>query len=366
MMIASPILRLSCKIATFLLYALTIIASSSGKMNPEYFTFPSILNLVLPYLIIITLVVIIIWACLRRWIIVGIGVATIILCSGAARMVTPIGFSSKAPEGSVTFTLLTFNCLHFEDLRQPDYPGNRAVEFLIHSGADIICLQELETFFHKWEMKHPIPPQQLDSLKKVYPYWAELKGWCDLRVLSKYPVRQDYEMEEPPSWPPDYAFFNVNIKGKNLRLVNAHLTSYDLSAEERNVVSNAKTVRGAKTSVKEFKTSIYSKMKKSFRERGQVASRLVGELENYTGPVIICGDFNDVPASWAYRKFLNAGFHDAYTETSFGPVTTYNQHFFFFHLDQILYRGDLMPLNCKRIKLDTSDHYPVMTQFAFI
>lgn len=365
MIITGPIFRLAGRIVTICLYILTIAASFSGKMNPEYFTFPAILNLVLPYLIILTLVAILIWAITRRWIIAGLGVATIILCSGAARMATPIGFPSKAPEGSVTFSLITFNSLHFADLRQPDYPGNRAIEFLIESGVDIICLQELESFFRETEVRHKIPQAQLDTLKMIYPYWETIRGYSDLRILSKYPLHQDYEMEEPPSWPPDYAFFSVDIKGKKLRLINAHLTSYDLNEEERNVVTNMKSVNSAKSSVKEFKSSIYSKMRNSFRKRGEVAERLLGEIENYTGPVIICGDFNDVPASWTYRKFINAGFRDAYTETAFGPVSTYNEHLFFFHLDQILYRGDLMPLNCRRLKIDTSDHYPMMAEFAF-
>ncbi len=83
-------------------------------------------------------------------------------------------------------------------------------------------------------------------------------------------------------------------------------------------------------------------------------------------PTIISGDFNDVAGSWAYRKLIQAGYTDAYAETAFGPTITYNQHMFFFHIDQVFFRGRIDTLSVKRLKLETSDHYPLMAEFAFL
>ena len=55
--------------------------------------------------------------------------------------------------------------------------------------------------------------------------------------------------------------------------------------------------------------------------------------------------------------------NDAYSETNFGPTFTYNKHLFLFHIDQILYKGDLKALKVERGSIDTSDHYPLLAEF---
>ncbi|MDE7510540.1 MAG: endonuclease/exonuclease/phosphatase family protein, partial [Muribaculaceae bacterium] len=80
-------------------------------------------------------------------------------------------------------------------------------------------------------------------------------------------------------------------------------------------------------------------------------------------PTVICGDFNDVPASWTYRLFLKEGFKDAYCATNFFPTYTFYPHGFYFHLDQMLYRGDIRPLGVDRLDIRTSDHLPLLATF---
>lgn len=46
-------------------------------------------------------------------------------------------------------------------------------------------------------------------------------------------------------------------------------------------------------------------------------------------------------------------------------MITYNAHYFWFHLDQIFYRGGLRALSVKKIKTKVSDHYPLMAEFEF-
>ena len=58
-------------------------------------------------------------------------------------------------------------------------------------------------------------------------------------------------------------------------------------------------------------------------------------------------------------------FEDAYAQTGFGPMITYNKHLFWFHIDQILYRGAIRPLG-EKARLKSSDHYPPPTaEFEF-
>ena len=38
---------------------------------------------------------------------------------------------------------------------------------------------------------------------------------------------------------------------------------------------------------------------------------------------------------------------------------------FYFHIDQILYKGDLKALSVRKGKIKTSDHYPLLSEFEF-
>ena len=61
MIIISPLIRLVLKIASTILFIVTLAAAYGGKVSPEYMTVPSVLVLALPYLAIATLLTGIAW-----------------------------------------------------------------------------------------------------------------------------------------------------------------------------------------------------------------------------------------------------------------------------------------------------------------
>lgn len=370
MIIISPLIRLALKIASIVLFLVTIAAAYGGMCNPEYVTAPSVLVLALPYLAIATLLTGICWLASGRFIMAVLAALTLFGSWKTLKDVTPLSFSKEAYHKTHTFRLITFNCLHFADTTKSELPGNRAIKFLTESGADIICLQEMENLEDSLEIHH-WSRSLMDSLYAVYPFRAGAVK-SDLKVLSKYPVEElnpknkSAEIEEEWRRKRRWRLFEVDIYGTKLPIVNFHMTSYQLSDEEREVVSEIKGVSTAKKSYKEFRTEIFPKLGLAFRTRADNVKEMISTTEGIE-PLIACGDFNDVPGSWSYRLMRKGGFRDAYPETSFGPVNTFNQFFFLFHLDQIFYRGPkLRALKVKRLKLDTSDHYPLEATFEII
>lgn len=358
------------RVASIILYLLTIAAAFGGLCNPEYSTLPSVLVLALPYLAIATLIVGLIWICTGGIITGALAAITLYACWGTLKDVTPMSKGRDAYDSTQTFKLITFNCLHFADTTKSHLPGNRAIKFLAESDADIICLQEMINFEDAGEIHH-WSRGLIDSLYAAYPYRAGSTS-NDLKVLSKYPVetksvaRNDATEEEYWRHRRRWAMFEVDINGFKLPLVDFHLDSYNLSDEEREVVSEIKGVSTAKKSYSEFRHEIFPKLGVAFRSRSESVKDLVAATEGIT-PLIACGDFNDVPGSWSYRQMRNAGFSDAYSETNFGPTNTFNQFMLLFHIDQIFYRGaNIRALKVKRLKLNTSDHYPLEATFEYI
>lgn len=374
MIIISPLIRLFLKIVSIILFIVTIAAAYGGKCNPDYMTLPSVLTLELPYLALATLIVGVAWLLSGRIIMAAAAGVTLFVGWGTLKDVTPIAFPKEAQNESRTFRLMTFNCLHLADTTMSEAPGNRAIQFLIESNADIICLQELINFEDPSEIHH-WSREAIDSLYHAYPYRASSStSWHgqDLKVLSKYPVKEmpikSKDLQDEEYWRKNrrWALFEVNINGFKLPIVNFHMTSYDLNDTEREVVTEIRGVSTAKKSYKEFRYEIFPKLGEAFRTRAQNVNEMIRTTSGIN-TLIACGDFNDVPGSWSYRLMKKAGFQNAYSETSFGPTNTFNQFLFLFHIDQIFYRGyQLKALKTKRHRINTSDHYPMEATFEIL
>ncbi len=361
--VVKPIVRNICRIASFVLYALTLLACFGGHINPAFVTFPVFFVTVMPYFVIATTIVIIIWLLCGRWITAGIGIFTLFLAWSPITTALPLHFSKKPSPDAVTFKLLTYNILHGDDQEKGnDVPGNRSFEFVINSGADIVCLQELISLNNPNEI-HNLNEFR-DTLMKVYPYQAGSEKQ-DTKVLSKYPIRLlNHEAFFGPGDNYWFSAYKVTIKGRELTLINMHLNSMMLSDKERNIVKDMASGKG-KEALGELKGPIMNKFHNKTVYRADRAAAIRRAIDKVHGPLIICGDFNDVPESYCYRLLRGDDLRDAYVETSFGPLVTYNRHAFWFHLDQIFYRGPLRALDVSKGRLRSSDHYPLIAQFEF-
>ena len=362
--ILSPFFFLAMRIVSIVVYLATILAAFGGRINPDYLTFPSLLCLAFPYLAIFSIILIAFWALSRKIIFCALGIATIVICLTPLSVTFPLGSSRKPmPEGK-PFKIISWNVLHTQDIRQPEYPGNRALEFLIESDADVVSLTELRTF-EKKEI-HNLTQGLLDSLFHTYPYHAGQSS-SDIKVLSKYPVERLEKTRKDERGNYSFDLFKIRFPENELVVAMVHLYSFGLSKEERNVVTEINSMQTAKTSMEEFKGSIKQKLRTGFRRRAEDATVLRSILDDIplNIPLIVCGDFNDVPTSWTYNIIRGDDMRDLYTETNFGPGITYNLHAFYFHIDQMLYRGPLEGIDLKIGKIDSSDHYPLIGEFQF-
>lgn len=364
--ILSPFFFLGMRIISSLVYLVTIIAAFGGRINPDLLSFPSILCLAFPFLAILTIVLIIFWALCRKIIFCGLGIVTVVICLTPMSVAFPLGSSRTPNDTGLKFKIMSWNVLHTEDIRQPDYPGNRTVEYMINSGADVIGIAELWNFSDR-EIKN-FTPALRDSLFSIYPYHAGIDS-SNIKILSRYPVERLDKMGYDDLGNCKYDFFKVSFPENNeLVVAMVHLYSFGLSDSERQVVTEIKSVESAKTSMKELKGSIRRKMRTAFQNRAEDARELRAELDDISPdiPLIVCGDFNDVPASWTYNVVKGDDLRDLYAETNFGPAITYNLHAFYFHIDQMLYRGPLLGIDLNVGKINSSDHYPLIGEFQFL
>ena len=90
-----------------------------------------------------------------------------------------------------------------------------------------------------------------------------------------------------------------------------------------------------------------------------------------TVPVLLAGDFNDIPSSWLYAQ-VSEHLDDTYRDKGFGMCHTYrggSEHWLpfghnwlpQFRIDMVFHSKEFRTLSYKRLKTSLSDHYPVIT-----
>lgn len=371
--VIKPMARMVLRILSFILFAVMIACAYGGRVDPRISAIPGIAVMALPYLAIATFIVTVLWFLAGRWFTGAVGILALAAAWGPISNAVPLRFPHNPRQGAVSFKLMTWNFMHGWNMSGKDLTAGEddALGYIMKSGADIVCLQEL---IH-WNKKET--PTLTDAVRhrfdSIYPYMA-FQPTKDTRVFSKYPVKHFpgteigarlADIHGPQAAYDHVSFFDVNIKGRHLMLVNVHLHSPGLDKEQQGVMTSIRSVSTAKESAREFNDTIKDKIKHSLVQHDSDLNTMCKILENYHGPVIVCGDFNDVPESHALLKMKKAGFHSVQAEVGLGPLITFNQHMMWFQLDHILYRGDIRPLNIRKGRIRTSDHYPLTSDFEF-
>lgn len=353
-------------------------ACFGGDFNPAHIKGISVIELMMPFWIVLWLIVGImdfLW-CRKAFVFC---ILTFIACANAIWDYCPLnifGPSEKKYADCPKFSLLTYNVASFHILDgDKDVEVNPTVSYIIKKNADIVCLQETEVTLSAPFKKFHITREQIDSIDSLYPYRLLYGGY--LTVLSKYPIES---IHTPPIgkdpkrrwciYP--IGVFRVNIEGLPVTLFNVHLQSYELNSTDKTLYKNI--AKGT-----EISEAAEGSMKKSFAELKQILHKiheaavkrteqvdaLCRYIEKFGGPnVIIAGDFNDVPGCYTIHRLEGYDMEQVYPEVGFGPMITYNADMFYFRIDHVLYRGNLTPLSMSRGNIKSSDHYPLFTTFA--
>ncbi len=224
--------------------------------------------------------------------------------------------------------------------------------FLEQQSPDVLCLQE---FLLKWGddannlMLNDIP------FLKTYPYWVRIQG-NDLAIFSRFPIADaGILLNRNSSNGCTYADILVNEKA--VRFYSLQLQS--------NIVSDiADDLAQKKDLTDDDSWFSIGRMLTRFRRHGiirsldaEVVKKHIRESPN---PVVLCGDFNDIPVSYTYKTLVD-GFKDTFQAVGRGLGTTYAGNIPALRIDYILTDARFTPLSCRVFQESYSDHYPVVS-----
>lgn len=352
----------------FILNMLAVIAIClsylSMFVSPEYFWMLAFMGLAHPILLIINSLFVVYWLFVRKktalfsLFIILIGWGKI----GDVYQISNNSINENISKDSL-LKVMSYNVRLFDlyNWTENKNTRNNILELIRNQHSDIICFQE---FFHEDTGIF----NTLDTLKEIQEaknvhidYSAHVKNvnhW-GIATYTKFPIVEKGLIHFKDSSDNISIFTDVLFHKDTIRIYNLHLESIRFRRADYETL---KKITG-----KEDETNldgpqrIISRMRRAYIRRARQTNVIREHIEASPHPVIVCGDFNDTPTSYAYHQIAK-NLDDSYREKGNGIGSTYVGMIPFLRIDYVLYDPIYFEaLDLKVIKKKYSDHYPVVS-----
>ncbi len=328
----------------------TFVALFGGDVTPVGNTARSMLVYVLPLLIIANLLLIIYWLVRRRWIFLAIPVITVACCIPYIGTLYQPGFLHSHEDASKNgLKIATYNVAMF-NRETSGFMAQDILAEMRRENVDVLCLQEYNDI--SGDKKNS------DSYKDYFPYMAT--GREDMVIYSRYPITQSKKLlfEDTNN---SAMWADIDVKGIEFRVFNVHLETTGIN---RTLHKAGKMMaQNQDISNSRILNAIYGNYMMGMYFRSGQAIQIANEKANSKFPVILCGDFNDVPYSFVYNTMLG-NMVDGFKECGHGFMYTYRGGKKAVRIDYIFHDQDIKGVDYYRTDLSYSDHYPVFMKIA--
>lgn len=357
-------------IANIIIGIFFLAGANVKYFNPEHWWFLSLFTLLLPYLLLFLILFILLWLLIKPlWSIISLLI--IIASLGAIKNVFPIHFSPdfSLNKKSGDIRIMSWNVELFNILHYKDQPQNKQkmIDLINKYDPDIACFQEMVA----GENIHAINyfPDIEKKLKfKDYLYSYRVRDDFDryhhfgIIVFSKFPIlRKQTLVNNPNSYNSTFQFIDILVGEDTFRIFNVHLQSLKFSKTNLSYLDSGRVPQVG--NISESK-NIISKIKLGILKRASQALFIKDELNNSPYPVVVCGDFNDVPDSYAYET-IGKGLQNAFAERGSGISRTFSSISPTLRIDNIFTDKKFKIIQYIRIKKLLSDHFPIIADIRF-
>ena len=179
-----------------------------------------------------------------------------------------------------------------------------------------------------------------------------------IACYSRFPILSARVLDYASSYNGS-VLYELKLNEDTITLINNHLESNKLTKADKDIYEEI--LKAPETEkVKSGARLLLHKLAEASAIRAPQADTIAREIASSRHPsVIVCGDFNDTPISYAHRVIAQ-NLDDAFTQSGRGLGISYNQNKFYFRIDNILISKNLRSYNCTVDRsIRESDHYPI-------
>lgn len=346
--------------------ALFLLSCANAFLHPEKWWFFALLGLAFPFLLLLVILSLLCCTLFRsRWAFLSLGA----LLLGYSNIRALIGFHPgdfNTTRSEQSIRILSWNVRWFDEQKRVTkgaYPSRKQMlAFIQEQNPDILCFQE---YFETNKVNY----SNLKDIQKMnYPYCYKVidygrKGGpmeVGVAIFSRFPITDSFRIRYPGPVKLRAAesliACDIVIGGQTIRVFNTHLQSVLFQKED---YERLRIIRTADDSILDASKSILKKLRQGYASRGRQVDIVREQLDKSPHPVVICGDFNDVPNSYTYFH-IRGNRQDAFIAASNGIGRTYSDVAPTLRIDYIMADKRFEVIQCKRFKVPYSDHYPVL------
>ena len=328
----------------------TIVALFGGDVSPIGHSARAMLVYVLPILILANAVMIIYWLIRRKWLFAFIPIITIACCIPYIGTLWQFRSLDKSANAQPGIKVATYNVCMF-NRETSGFMAQDILAEMRRQNVDILCIQEYNNV--SGDKKNS------ESYKEYFPYMAV--GRDDMVIYSRYPIKGSKKIlfentNNSAMWA------DIDIKGDKIRVFNVHLETTGINGSQYRIAGMK--AQGYELSNNQIAEYILGNYMLGIMLRAGQAAMVANGVRSSENPVILCGDFNDVPYSYVYNTMLG-NMVDGFKECGSGWARTFREGKKAVRIDYIFHSESLKGLSYYKTDLTYSDHYPVFMKLSF-
>jgi endonuclease/exonuclease/phosphatase family metal-dependent hydrolase len=353
-------------ITNIIIAILFLLGCYSSFFNPNQFWFLGLLTIGAFYLLLLLLLFIFFWLFVKPYCTL-ISIITFLIAYKPIINIIPLKFSTQFAKQKTptSIRLMSWNVEHFDILEHKTHPEKKEQMFatINNYNPDVACFQEMVGGLKNETAINFVPliVSQLNFEDYHYSFNTKLdfdgNHHFGIILFSKYPI---INKQTVSFYPNDYnsifQYADIVKDNDTFRVFNIHLQSLKFSNSNLQYIE--KPTVGDKNDLAKTK-SIIGKLRTGFVKRKTQADRIATEIAKSPYPVVVAGDFNDVPNSYAYAT-IGKNITNSFAQKGSGIGRTFRRLSPTLRIDNIFVDKKFEVNQVTVNKKNLVDHYPVI------
>jgi len=351
-------LKYSFLFFTSLPFLVLILCYIAPRISPESSRVFTILAYGYPYVVLVSLATLVLVLFSGKW---KLFIAySFILLMGWSLHTQYYAFGSAKEESADSFKIMSYNVRSFDLYENmnlgPLLVRDSIVNYIESEAPDILCFQE---FFYE---NRPRNFMTLSRIKEKFdlPHHAgsfvtgtNKNTFFGCAIFSRYTIVGQGIIDMQSKSSNHCVYADIQMDSSIIRVYNFHIGSISFNEvdyaafEEFDMDMNEVDPNKAKNLIRRFLAAS--------RTRATQLQLILGHAADSPYPVILCGDLNDTPTSYAYRQ-LKTNYGDAFHQVGSGFGRTYVGKMPSNRIDYIFYDKTFEALNFSLQQEVLSDH----------
>lgn len=310
-----------------LLFFLTLLVP---VLDPRRWGEVSTLGLIAPFVYVAQAVVTLYW--ILRWRMVVAVPMLLLSCIGLFSLSSFYKFEVRRSYGGQTYPRSAIKVMSYNVRSFIDDNGERSIDSMVAIikgvNPDILCLQEFGF------------REALDTLLRPLNKLPKTLSRTNLSpaIYSRYPIIRAQRADSMR----EVLWADVVVREDTFRVFNVHLHSTEIRRTDNNYLENHEYLEDGES--EHHVRDMIHRLSENNKLRAIHVDTVVRMMKSSPYPMIVCGDFNDVPISNTYRR-MSRRLRDAFREQGRGYAHTYRGFFDMLRIDHVLASKDFTVLS---------------------